>query len=74
MVIWYVRTGDVRPCDIRIGQVRTVKSSQDRSSQDMSSQVKTGKVMLEMHLRLEFGSSVGPTCWLYFPAAAYNII
>ena len=51
------------------GQVKSVqvKSGQVKSGLFKSRKGKTGQVKLEMHLRLEFDSCVGPTClfWIF---------
>ena len=59
---WQVRNGQVRTGQVRTGQVRTgqVRTDQVRTGEVRIYQFSTGHVM---HLRLEFDSSVGPTCY-----------
>ena len=60
---WYVRCLDVYEGQVRTSQVRIreVRTGQVRTGQVKTVQVKEGQIKLEMHLRLEFDSSVGPT-------------
>ena len=54
------RSIQIRSCQIKSCQNRSCK---DRLSQDSQTQ-------LNMHLRMEFDSSVGPTCFLLFLGGA----
>ena len=73
MVIWYVRTGEVRVSQVWVGQVRD-RSSQDKSSQEKSSQDRSSHHFFrhKMHLRMEFGSGVGPTGFNFFPTSSIS--
>ena len=60
-----------KSCQAKSGQVESghVKSGQINSVLVKSGQVKLGQVksgQVKMHLRMEFDSGVGPTCFLFF--------
>ena len=56
------KSGVVKSAQVESGQV---KSGQVESGLFKSRRVKTGQVKLEMHLRLEFDFSAGPTCLIF---------